>query len=118
MKKFTTQAAQGDVLFQRIGDVADLGLLPEGARQVAAETELLVIAHSETGHHHVMEAERVDMYRLPEEIYECFVVVKEPAALTHLRPFDTHEPIEFQPGIYRVRRQREYTPQGMHLVAD
>ena len=112
MKTFTHQAAQGDVLVTRIDS------LPAGALRTVPEKGRLVIAHSETGHHHVMDADKVEMYRLPEEIYECFLVVKEPTLLNHMRPFDTHEPILFEPGIYRVNRQREYTPQGMRRVED
>jgi predicted N-formylglutamate amidohydrolase len=120
MKTFVNQAAQGDVWFSRVGDVAASGrLLPSHAvRETPEISGTLIVAHSETGHHHVMDAGKVEMYRLPEEIYECFLVVKEETTLDHLRPYDTHESIMFQPGIYRVRRQREYTPEGLRRVAD
>lgn len=112
MKTFKTQAAQGDVLVMRIA------ALPGGVERVAVAEADLVIAHSETGHNHVMDAATVEMYRLPEAIYECFLVVKEPTALRHLRDFDTHEPILHAPGIYRVRRQREHTPEGWQRAQD
>ncbi len=113
MKTFQNRAAQGDVYFERVAS------LPKDVAVVADVTGgVLVIAHSETGHHHVMDARSAEMYRLPEEIYECFLVVKEPTALEHLRPFDTHEPIMFEPGIYHVRRQREYTPEGWRRTQD
>lgn len=112
MKTFKTQAAQGDVLIARIT------ALPEGVIRVAPEGDDLVIAHSETGHNHVMDAATAEMYRLPEEIYECFLVVRTPTLLRHLRGFDTHEPILHEPGVYRVRRQREHTPEGWRRAAD
>ena len=112
MKTFQTRAAQGDVYIERINK------LPGGLTRVEAAEGKLIIAHSETGHNHVMDARDVEMYRLPEEIYECFLVVKEPTALEHLRSFDTHEPIMHEPGIYRVRRQREYVPEGWRPAAD
>ena len=112
MKTFVNQAAQGDILITRIAE------LPANAQLVVPENGVLVIAHSETGHHHVMDAEAVQMYRLPEEIYECFLVVNAPTALLHQRPVDTHEPIMHEPGIYRVRRQREYVLQGFRRVED
>ena len=112
MKTFDKTAAQGDVFFERID------ALPDGVTEVAAEGAHVVVAHSETGHNHVMDRKAVTMYRLPEEIYECFLVVKEPTALEHQRPFDTHEPIEFKAGIYRVRRQREYVAEGFRRVED
>lgn len=118
MKTFKNQAAQGDLLFIRMESS-----LPPGATRVLPERENggMVVAHSETYHHHVMDAsdaEAVEMYRLPGEIYECFLVVRKPAVLRHLKPFDTHEPIEFSPGTYRMRRQWEYTPEGLRRVED
>ena len=44
--------------------------------------------------------------------------VNRSTALDHLRPHDTHESIMFEPGIYEVRRQREYTPEGFRRVED
>ena len=62
---------------------------------------------------------KTTLYRLPEEIYECFLVVDGGSAtLEHERSFDTHETIEFSPGTYRIRRQREHTPEGYRRAAD
>jgi hypothetical protein len=36
----------------------------------------------------------------------------------HLRSYDMHAPITIKPGIYELRRQREYTPEGWRRVAD
>lgn len=112
MKTFENVCAQGDIIILRVEG------LPKNVEQVQPEGGKVVVTHSETGHHHVMEAEQVQMYRLPEEIYECFLVVSEEAELVHLRSFDTHEPITFKPGTYKVRRQREYTPEGFRRVED
>lgn len=112
MKTFNKMCAQGDVLIQKID------ALPKGVVEVVPEGNRVIVTHSETGHHHVMDRRTVKMYRLPEEIYECFLEVSAPTALEHLRPFDTHEPILHQPGIYHVRRQREYVPEGFRRVED
>src|SRR6266566_9299183 len=114
MKQFDQQAAQGDLYIRRISS------LPRGLIQQAPENGVYVIGHSETGHHHVMDADTVEMYRLPDEIYECFLVVKEPTALRHLRSWDTHEDILHEPGLYQVRRQREraYTPGSWRRAQD
>ena len=112
MKTFDKIAAQGDTLFIKID------ALPAGVETVEPENGKNVVAHSETGHHHVIDAATTTLYRLPEEIYEAFLVVEQPADLTHERSFDTHEPIRFEPGVYRVRRQREYTPEGYRRAAD
>jgi len=112
MKTFHTSAAQGDGYFLRVE------LLPEGLIKVNADDGYVVVLHSESGHSHVMDARYVEMYRLPEEIYECFLVVSQATALEHRREFDTHESIMFKPGTYRVRRQREYSPEGWRRAAD
>ncbi len=112
MKTFTTQIAQGDLYIVRVAT------LPDGVVRIAPEDDRVIVGHSETGHHHVMDAARVEMYRLPEEIYECFLVVKEPTALEHLRAWDTHEPVLHQPGIYKIHRQREHIPEGWRRALD
>ena len=112
MRTFKNIAAQGDVLFRRIDK------LPAGAVPVAAENGKVVVAHSETGHNHVMLAERTKLYRIPDSIMDLFLEVEAPTPLEHLREHDTHEAIMFEPGIYHVRRQREYIPEGFRRVED
>ena len=111
-RTFNTVCAQGDIYIRKIHK------LPKGAVEVAAEKGRHIVTHSETGHHHVMTAERVQMYRLPDSIMDCFLVLAAPAVLEHLRPHDTHAPIRFDKGTYHVRRQREHTPEGWRQVAD
>lgn len=112
MKTFTKMAAQGDVVITRVADI------PAGVIPVPPDDGQVIVAHSETGHHHVMDASTVTMYRLPEELYECFLVVTAPTPLRHLRSFHTHEDLLHEPGIYRVRRQQEYVPEGWRRAAD
>lgn len=112
MRTFNTTCAQGDVYIHKIDS------LPKGVVPVPPENGRLIVAHSETGHHHVMLAERTKMYRLPDSIMDIFLTVERGDVLEHLRPHDTHEPIAFGPGTYRVRRQREYTPKGFRRVED
>ena len=112
MRTFKTTCAQGDVYIRKIDK------LPANAVIVPAVNGKCVVAHSETGHNHVMDADTVTMYKLPDSIMDCLLVVNNPTALEHLREFDKHEPIMFEPGIYHVRRQREYTPEGFRRVED
>lgn len=112
MKKFKDVCAQGDIYIQRVE------ALPPNALRVEPKASQIIVTHSETGHHHVMDADGVTMYRLPDSIMDCFLVVEKPTVLQHLRPHDTHEPIKFGKGTYRVRRQREHTPQGFRRVED
>lgn len=112
MKTFQNYCAQGDIYIRRVGG------LPANAIPVEAEHGRVIVTHSETGHHHVMDAATVTMFRLPDSIMDCLLVVDKPTVLEHLRQHDTHEPIQFEKGTYHVRRQREYTPEGFRRVED
>lgn len=112
MKTFTNFCAQGDIYIRRVE------ALPANAVAMKPENGLVIVTHSETGHHHVMNGPNVTMYRLPDSIMDCLIVVEQPTALEHLREHDTHEPIMFDKGIYHVRRQQEYTPKGLRRVED
>lgn len=109
--KFVNTCAQGDIYIRRIDK------LPDGVVPVEPENGRVIVTHSETGHHHVMTVERTRAYRLPDSIMDIFLVT-EGDTLEHLRAFDTHAPIEFDAGVYHVRRQREYTPEGFRRVED
>jgi hypothetical protein len=112
MRTFKNVCAQGDIYIRRVES------LPAGAVEAKPENGVYIVTHSETGHHHVMEAKKAKMYTLPDSIMDCLLVVEEPTTLDHLRNFDTHEPILFDKGVYNVRRQREYTPEGFRRVED
>lgn len=113
MKSFDKVAAQGDMMLIRIDQ------LPDDAKPEAAVNGRFVLTHSETGHDHVvMERPTVKFFSAMDEFRSYLIVEEEPAVLEHLRPTDTHEPLEIKPGIYEVRRQREYSPQGWQRAAD
>jgi hypothetical protein len=120
MKIMRNMAAQGDFIILRIKDI------PEGVVPVAPENGKVIVAHSETGHNHVMEATRVEAFEIPADksnsqnvdLYKMFLLVKEDTQIDHLRSFDTHETIMVPPGTYEVRRQREYTAEGFRKAAD
>ena len=114
MKTFKMICAQGELGFRRLPDGA---AIPAGAVRVEPESGRVIVGHSETGHHHVMLAERAALYKLPDELLAC-LVVSEADVLEHLREFDTHEPIAFEPGVYEVRYLREETPEGFRRQAD
>lgn len=112
MKTFDKVCAQGDIYITRIDK------LPAGVVHIAPEGGRIIVTHSETGHHHVMLAERTKAYKLPDSIMDIFLTVEQGDTLEHLRPHDTHESIAFGPGFYYVRRQREYVPEGFRRVED
>lgn len=111
MNTFTTQAAQGDMLITKIDE------LPEGVVPKELENGVYVLAHSETGHHHVIEPGHAKVYEAANDPFMAYMVVEHPTNLTHLRSFDTHAPITISPGTYRINRQREYTPEGFRRAA-
>lgn len=114
MRKFNKICAQGDVMFIRI-DELPAGLVEDTS---ANEGSSIIVTHSETGHHHVMERENATMFVNEDNKLESFLTVHRNATLKHLRPHDTHETIAFTPGNYRVIRQREYVAEGFRRVAD
>lgn len=112
MKTFENQAAQGDLLITKIDS------LPENLKQVMPEDGNIVVAHSETGHNHVVFSEDVTAYHAANDDFVMYLVVNKETELKHLRSFDTHESIKVREGIYRINRQREYIPDGFRRVAD
>ena len=117
MKTFTKIAAQGDFVIIRINE------FPTNLKEFHSEDDVFVIAHSETGHNHVMERTFVEAYRKDEkstdrDLYELFLLVKEETSIQHLRSHDTHEALLVPPGKYLVKRQREYVAEGFRKAAD
>ena len=112
MKSFINQAAQGDLLITRIDAI------PDDAQKVTPEGNCYVVAHSETGHNHVIQQEGVDVFSAANDPFVLYLVVDTEAEIKHLRGFDTHESLRVTPGIYRINRQREYVPEGFRRAAD
>ena len=117
MLTFKNQAAQGDLFIRRINS------LPSGLKPMATENGAFIVAHSETGHHHVIEARsNVTVYNTDDPLVSYLQVIEATeeteTLIEHLRNFDTHESIKVAPGNYEIRRQREYSPEGWRRVAD
>lgn len=118
MKSFKDRCAQGDLYIRRIGS------LPENAKAVAPDVNgHFVCAHSETGHSHIVVARpNVGLYTTGDPMVSYLEVIEATDAaetlLEHLRSFDTHETIVIPPGVFEVRRQREYVPDGWRRVED
>jgi hypothetical protein len=94
-------ARQGDVKIDRIER------LPEGAERRERMGTAAVLAHGElTGHRHCLKEEHVELYAKDDRLY--MVIRGKPATLCH----EEHDPITFAPGIYEVRRQREWSDKG------
>ena len=113
MKTVTERPSfQGDLCIRRIGAI------PTNAMAQVGEDGHLILAHSETGHHHIVLERSAQMFIDQTNAFIAYLNVAEPCVLEHLRSFDTHEPYALEPGFYEVRRQREYTPEGWRRAAD
>lgn len=112
MKTFKNQAAQGDILITRIK------ALPINVISQKPNEGNFIVAHSETGHHHTVTSDGVQYFQAANDPMIAYLVIDNSAELIHNRSFDTHESIGFDAGIYEIRRQREYTPEGWRRVAD
>jgi hypothetical protein len=104
-------AAQGDCLFLRVE------ALPADATAAPLRGDRATVAHSETGHDHVAHGPGLAYYTSADPLV-CYLRCEAPLEVTHLRPFDTHAPLTLAAGTWQVRRQREYTPQGLRRVED
>jgi gentisate 1,2-dioxygenase len=117
MKTFNNCAAQGDLYIRRIDK------LPDGIKRIESVNGQFVVAHSETGHNHVIaERPNVMLYTADDPMVSYLEVIEATDAtetlLEHLRSFDTHETIKIPAGVFEIRRQREYTPEGWRRVED
>lgn len=104
-------AAQGEIRVFTVNKLPAARTLKPFER----EKGKLIIGHSETGHHHVLEAEEVETWETkeaPEGIKIRFALLKTPGELKHLREHDTHMTIKLEPGLYMFRTDREYDPYG------
>lgn len=114
---FVNCAAQGDLMLRRIEK------LPDGTKPLAADKGVFVVAHSETGHNHVVDATpNVTWYGTDDPMVSYLEVIDATDAtetlLRHLRGYDTHKTIVIPNGVFEIRRQREYTPEGWRRVED
>lgn len=113
MKTVTERPSfQGDLMIRRIDK------MPAGVVSAKAENGHHILAHSETGHHHVVLEKSAQLFINEMNEFIAYLQVSEPAEIEHMRSFDTHAPLHVEPGIYEVRRQRESTPEGWRRAAD
>ena len=111
MKTFTGQyCAQGDLNIYACDEI------PEGLTELKPENGVHILAHSETGHHHVIDGNTVRVFRQDE--FVSYMEVAKPTPLRHLRTVDRHETIEIPPQKYKLVRQREYIADGFRIAAD
>ncbi|HEX8221811.1 MAG TPA: hypothetical protein VF914_21665 [Chloroflexia bacterium] len=98
---------QGDVALVRLPE----GSVPTGAQSVR-ENGRIILAHGEvTGHAHEVVGGEAELW---EAAGLRYLTVERISELTH----QEHGTITVHPGVYEVRRQREYSPEEIRQVAD
>lgn len=113
MRTFTgTVVYQGDLAVERVDKI-------EGeTREVAPEKGRLIVGHSETGHHHFVESPNVKFLATSDPLICYLKIDAEYADLVHGRPVNPHETWRLPTGTFKIRRQREWTPEGWRRVED
>ena len=85
--------------------------LPDGAK-INKESNKEIIAHSETGHHHILEVkEKTDLSKMKFYTWneETYIEVTSIAELWHQKSGkDVHTPHTINPGIYKVQIKKEF----------
>ena len=116
--------AQGDLLIVR----ADLlpGEPDPSWEEVISTTGSHIVAHSETGHHHVLRARGADS--APPALFRdkggdvvrslLKIPAGSPAEIVHRRESHTHGTILVPPGVWYLIRQQRPTPEGWEIVTD
>lgn len=108
MRILETLGAQGEIRMFRVDEI------PADAKPMAKENDHFIIGHSETGHHHVLMADRVQVFQspsAPEGMTILYAIIESTGSLEHLRGHDTHAPHSFEPGDkIMFRTDREYDP--------
>jgi len=101
---------QGDVLLIPVDEV------PMGTRKVGSDGRRVVLAEGEaTGHAHALVTSEAELRLAYDDTLFLLIAGEEAAALVH----EEHDTVTIEPGVYEVRRQREYEPfRRPRLVVD
>lgn len=81
--------------------------MPEGK---AEKHTSFIIGHSETGHHHILEATKGQEFDIIVKDGEIYFTNTYAAKVTHKKTHEIHETVEVNPGVYKVNRKTEYDP--------
>lgn len=116
--KIGAPIAQGDVFLFPVLE----GDIPSNLQTHTPENGQIIVTHSESGHHHVIDVlEReapATMYDT-EDPLESWLEVNRPTALRHTKEGpDKHAGVSIPTGKYLIRRQREDSPEGWRRAID
>jgi hypothetical protein len=101
MKNNRTAIQHGEVLLLPVTEV------PKNiTRQVTSE----IIAHSETGHHHVVESVTAFEVQGDVDKEDLYLRLFEPAKLVHKKTTSKHKTLTVPAGFWKVLHKSEYNP--------
>lgn len=83
-------------------------LIPINGPVEGKEHTTYIIAHSETGHHHVLESKAP--FVVGETDKQFVIQLFQPAKLVHQKITDKHKTLTIAPGKYKVVQKTEYDP--------
>lgn len=115
MKTITNRPmAQGDML------IIPVSKIPTNVKPAEAVNGEYIVAHSETGHHHVIDRKKAEVYEVADDTFITYIrTLGDGAEIKHKRDFHTHETLRLEPNsTYEIRRQREYVAKGFRRAAD
>lgn len=105
---------QGDVLVMQI-DENEAGKELESAKTVDRDNGRVVLMYGEvTGHAHAISAPDAHLFDIGKGEVDRILKLTSPVNLSH----EEHATIELPAGVYRVLRQREWSPGEIRYVAD
>lgn len=96
------QLRQGDVYLIKVDS------LPEG---LVKRNDNVLVEGETTGHKHRLKTQTLSVY---EDGEDMFVDLSKATELVH----EEHLPIKVEPGVWKVVRQREYSPSENRRVLD
>ena len=121
-------ASQGEVFLwmKKYAPEEVLARIGDGFQEMKLENGQMILGHSETGHHHVLEPVNKTVpiskavHALIANATDMWMDLKllEPCALIHQRGFDTHKGFILPAGEYIRGIREEQTPEGWRRVAD
>lgn len=83
-------------------------LIPVTKKVTGKQHKTFIIAHSETGHDHVLESDVP--FTVSQNDKEFLIQLFEPAKLVHKKQIDKHKTLPIAPGKYKVVYKNEYNP--------
>lgn len=108
MRKFEKTAAQGEV------NITLIASIPKDLKPFEPENGAYIIGHSESGNHHVLEREHVDMFvgeKTSAGMQVLYGLVKSPTEVKQLRDGKPHETIALNEGdMIRITPSIDYNP--------